>query len=95
MPKDAKTEEDEATSKGPAKQKSRTVESAATASTAETIREEAKSKPAARKDRVVTAVTDGPEHVSPPLTDISKEKEAKRKDRTLYGKLMVNGRDPR
>ena len=85
--------------KGDAKQKSRTVESASV----ETTKPAApKAEPAAKpeptdEDKVMTmtAVTDGPEHVSPELTDIAKEKEAKRKDRVLSGKLLVNGKDPR
>lgn len=97
MAKDAKQTEAEeekvVTTTGPAKRKDRTVESAATAPAPEPAAPKAET--AKKKDRVVTAVTDGPEHVSPELTDIAKEKEAKRKDRVLYGTLMVNGKDPR
>ena len=94
MPKDEKDED----TKGPAKQKSRTVESASTE--AETTKPaapkaEPAAKPEADKVMTMTAVTDGPEHVSPEFTDIAKEKEAKRKDRVLSGKLFVNGKDPR
>lgn len=100
MAKDEKETKEE-TSKGPAQQKMRTVESAPAAPVAkpepEKEVEKEKPAPAPKEEKVMTmtAVTDGPEHVSPELTDIAKEKEAKRKDRVLSGKLFVNGKDPR